>query len=72
MKIRRPTQVLISGTARGLGTAVARAADPAEIAAVCAFRTSSDASMVTGHTVVADGGGAVVDSSTEIFDATNA
>jgi NAD(P)-dependent dehydrogenase (short-subunit alcohol dehydrogenase family) len=49
-----------------------RPADPAEIAAVCAFLTSSDASMVTGHTVVADGGGAVVDSSTEIFDATTA
>lgn len=49
-----------------------RPADPAEIAAVCAFLTSSDASMVTGHTVVADGGGAVVDSSTEIFDPTNA
>lgn len=45
-----------------------RVADPAEIAAVCAFLTSSDASMVTGHTLVADGGGAVVDSSTEAFD----
>jgi meso-butanediol dehydrogenase/(S,S)-butanediol dehydrogenase/diacetyl reductase len=45
-----------------------RPADPAEIAAVCAFLTSSDASMVTGHTVVADGGGAVIDSSTGIFD----
>ena len=45
-----------------------RPADPAEIAAVCAFLTSSDASMVTGHTVVADGGGAVIDCSTGIFD----
>ena len=45
-----------------------RAAEPEEIAAVCAFLTSSDASMVTGHTLVADGGGAVVDTSTEIFD----
>jgi NAD(P)-dependent dehydrogenase (short-subunit alcohol dehydrogenase family) len=45
-----------------------RAAEPEEIAGVCAFLTSSDASMVTGHTVVADGGGAVVDPSTEIFD----
>jgi meso-butanediol dehydrogenase/(S,S)-butanediol dehydrogenase/diacetyl reductase len=45
-----------------------RPADPAEIAAVCAFLTSSDAAMVTGHTVVADGGGAVIDCSTGIFD----
>lgn len=45
-----------------------RPADPTEIAAVCAFLTSSDASMVTGHTVVADGGGAVIDCSTGIFD----
>jgi NAD(P)-dependent dehydrogenase (short-subunit alcohol dehydrogenase family) len=46
-----------------------RAAEPEEIAAVCAFLTSSDASMITGHTLVADGGAAVVDPSTEIFDA---
>lgn len=45
-----------------------RAAEPEEIAAVCAFLASSDASMVTGHTLLADGGGAVVDPSTEIFD----
>jgi NAD(P)-dependent dehydrogenase (short-subunit alcohol dehydrogenase family) len=46
-----------------------RAAEPAEIAAVCAFLTSSDASMVTGHTLLADGGAAVADPSTQIFDA---
>lgn len=45
-----------------------RVAEPDEIAAVCAFLASSDASMVTGHTLVADGGGAVVDPATEIFD----
>lgn len=33
-----------------------RAADPAEIASVCAFLASSDASFVTGATVVVDGG----------------
>jgi NAD(P)-dependent dehydrogenase (short-subunit alcohol dehydrogenase family) len=45
-----------------------RAAEPEEIAAVCAFLASPDASMVTGHVLVADGGGAAVDSSTIAFD----
>ncbi|MEJ2870452.1 SDR family oxidoreductase [Actinomycetospora sp. OC33-EN08] len=45
-----------------------RVAEPEEIAGCCAFLTSSDASMVTGHVLVADGGGAVVDSSTVVFD----
>ena len=40
-----------------------------EIAAVCAFLASGDASMVTGHVLVADGGGAAVDASTIVFDA---
>jgi meso-butanediol dehydrogenase / (S,S)-butanediol dehydrogenase / diacetyl reductase len=37
-------------------TPLRRAAVPAELAAVCAFLASSDASYVTGATVVADGG----------------
>jgi meso-butanediol dehydrogenase/(S,S)-butanediol dehydrogenase/diacetyl reductase len=45
-----------------------RAAEPEEIAAVCAFLASGDASMVTGHVLVADGGGAAVDASTTVFD----
>jgi len=45
-----------------------RAAVPDEIAGVCAFLASSDAAMVTGHTLVADGGAAIVDPSTSIFD----
>jgi NAD(P)-dependent dehydrogenase (short-subunit alcohol dehydrogenase family) len=45
-----------------------RVAEPEEIAAVCAFLASGDASMVTGHVLVADGGGAAVDASTVVFD----
>ncbi|KHL02475.1 SDR family NAD(P)-dependent oxidoreductase [Sinomonas humi] len=45
-----------------------RAAHPGEIASVCAFLVSSDASMVNGHVLVADGGAAVVDSSTAFFN----
>ncbi|GAB3350278.1 SDR family NAD(P)-dependent oxidoreductase [Amycolatopsis echigonensis] len=45
-----------------------RVAEPEEIAACCAFLASGDASMVTGHVLVADGGGAAVDASTVVFD----
>ncbi|NIH80744.1 SDR family NAD(P)-dependent oxidoreductase [Amycolatopsis viridis] len=45
-----------------------RVAEPAEIASVCAFLASPDASIVTGHVLVADGGGAVVDPATIEFD----
>jgi NAD(P)-dependent dehydrogenase (short-subunit alcohol dehydrogenase family) len=45
-----------------------RVAEPEEIAAACAFLASGDASMVTGHVLVADGGGAAVDASTIVFD----
>ncbi|MFF2316902.1 SDR family NAD(P)-dependent oxidoreductase [Arthrobacter sp. NPDC058097] len=51
-----------------LSVPLRRAAAPDEIAAVCAFLSSSDAAMVTGHTLIADGGAAVIDSSTEIFN----
>ncbi|MCD2197648.1 SDR family oxidoreductase [Actinomycetospora endophytica] len=45
-----------------------RVAEPEEIASCCAFLASGDASMVTGHVLVADGGGAVVDASTIALD----
>jgi NAD(P)-dependent dehydrogenase (short-subunit alcohol dehydrogenase family) len=45
-----------------------RPAEPEEIAAICAFLASSDASIVTGHTLVADGGASIVDMATTVFD----
>jgi NAD(P)-dependent dehydrogenase (short-subunit alcohol dehydrogenase family) len=45
-----------------------RVAEPEEIASCCAFLASGDASVVTGHVLVADGGGAAVDASTVVFD----
>jgi NAD(P)-dependent dehydrogenase (short-subunit alcohol dehydrogenase family) len=45
-----------------------RVAEPEEIASVCAFLASGDAAMVTGHALVADGGGAAVDPGTAVFD----
>ncbi|MGE3772598.1 MAG: SDR family NAD(P)-dependent oxidoreductase [Gammaproteobacteria bacterium] len=45
-----------------------RVSQPEEIAAVCAFLASSDASMVTGHALVVDGGGSAVDLATIELD----
>jgi NAD(P)-dependent dehydrogenase (short-subunit alcohol dehydrogenase family) len=44
-----------------------RAAQPEEIAKVCRFLASSDASIMTGATVVADGGSSIVDVPTLAF-----
>lgn len=45
-----------------------RAASPDEIASVCAFLTSPAASIVTGATIVADGGSSIVDVPTLAFE----
>ena len=45
-----------------------RAADPDEIAAVCAFLASDDASYVSGSVIVADGGTSAVDVGTLAFE----
>ncbi len=45
-----------------------RVAEPEEIASVCAFLASSDASMVSGHAMIVDGGGSAVDLATVEFD----
>ncbi|WP_045074565.1 SDR family NAD(P)-dependent oxidoreductase [Psychromicrobium lacuslunae] len=47
---------------------LARPADPAEIAAIASFLGSSEASYITGATIVADGGAHVVDLPTIAFD----
>ncbi len=44
-----------------------RPAQPAEIAAVCRFLASEDASIITGATIVADGGSMIVDVPTLAF-----
>jgi meso-butanediol dehydrogenase / (S,S)-butanediol dehydrogenase / diacetyl reductase len=49
-------------------TPLRRPAEPSEIASVCSFLASSDASMVTGHALMVDGGGSAVDLPTAIFD----
>jgi meso-butanediol dehydrogenase / (S,S)-butanediol dehydrogenase / diacetyl reductase len=47
---------------------VRRAAQPAELAAVCAFLASPDASYITGATVVADGGTMAIGVGAAAFD----
>jgi meso-butanediol dehydrogenase / (S,S)-butanediol dehydrogenase / diacetyl reductase len=45
-----------------------RPATADEIASICAFLASDDASIMTGAVVMADGGGSVVDLPTLAFD----
>jgi meso-butanediol dehydrogenase/(S,S)-butanediol dehydrogenase/diacetyl reductase len=49
-------------------TPLRRPAEPEEIASACAFLASSDASMVTGHTLMVDGGSTTVEMGTIAFD----
>ena len=49
-------------------TPLRRPAEPEEIASVCAFLASGDASMVTGQALAVDGGGSAVDLATAAFD----
>ena len=49
-------------------TPLRRPAEPEEIASVCAFLASSDASMVTGHALLVDGGSTAVDVGTTAYD----
>lgn len=45
-----------------------RAGDPEEMATICAFLCSGEASMITGSVIVADGGAGAVDLPTIAFD----
>ncbi len=49
-------------------TPLRRPAEPEEIASVCAFLASADASMVSGQAIAVDGGGSAVDLPTAVFD----
>jgi NAD(P)-dependent dehydrogenase (short-subunit alcohol dehydrogenase family) len=49
-------------------TPLQRMAEPEELASVCLFLASSEASFVTGAIVIADGGAHVVDVGTLAFE----